>query len=221
MDRGRHYVVNRHEQTRLRRSHGRLLPLDSRRRADADRLQPHRWSIRSAGFGSLRRSLSWVHAYLPKVQERRYKLKRVTSKKKMCAKLQAVKAETRRRAHRPVPDQGHWLARVWQGHYNDYAVPDNSEALSEYRWRVIRHCRAAPTRRSKKRCVKWPRAYRLADLWLPQPQILHPWPDARFDAKNPRKEPSWLKRTLGSVRGQPEPSLTRRRAVPTSIRSPC
>jgi RNA-directed DNA polymerase len=119
----------------------------------------------------------------------RFKLKRVTSKKKMCAKLQAVKAEMRRRVHRPIPEQGLWLARVLQGHYGYYAVPDNSEALSDFRWRVIRHWRAALTRRSQKGWVTWERAYRLADLWLPQPKVLHPWPDARFDAKTRGRSP--------------------------------
>jgi RNA-directed DNA polymerase len=36
----------------------------------------------------------------------RFKLKRVTSKKKMRAKLHAVKAEMRRRMHHPIPEQG-------------------------------------------------------------------------------------------------------------------
>ena len=59
----------------------------------------------------------------------RFKLRRVTSKKRMRAKLRSVKTEMRRRMHHPIPEQGRWLARVLQGHYNYYAVPDNSEAL--------------------------------------------------------------------------------------------
>jgi hypothetical protein len=73
----------------------------------------------------------------------RFKLKRVTSKKKMRAKLKAVKTEMRRRMHLPIPEQGCWLARVLQGHYNYYAVPDNSEAMRAFRRRVIHHWRAA------------------------------------------------------------------------------
>ena len=53
----------------------------------------------------------------------RFKLKRITSKKKMRAKLKSVKTEMRRRMHHPIPEQGRWLARVLQGHYNYYAVP--------------------------------------------------------------------------------------------------
>ena len=41
----------------------------------------------------------------------------------------AAATEMRRRMHHPIPEQGRWLASVLQGHYNYYAVPDNSEAL--------------------------------------------------------------------------------------------
>ena len=59
----------------------------------------------------------------------------------MRAKLKAVKTEMRRRMHHPIPEQGRWLARVLQGHYNYYAVPDNIEAMRGFRRRVIRHWR--------------------------------------------------------------------------------
>ena len=119
----------------------------------------------------------------------RFKLKRVTSKKKMRAKLRAVKTEMRRRMHHPIPDQGRWLARVLQGHYNYYAVPDNSEALRCFQRQVLRHWRQALQRRSQKGRITWERAYRLATRWLPQPRILHPWPDRRFDARTQGRSP--------------------------------
>ena len=53
-------------------------------------------------------------------------------------KLHEVKAELRRRMHLPIPDQGRWLRSVLQGHFNYYAVPDNSEALSAFRYEVTR-----------------------------------------------------------------------------------
>ncbi len=119
----------------------------------------------------------------------RFKLKRVTSKKKMRAKLKSVKAEMRRRMHLPIPDQGRWLASVLQGHYNYYAVPDNSEALQCFQRQVLRHWRKALGRRSQKGRITWERAYQLAARWLPKPRILHPWPDARFDAKTQGRSP--------------------------------
>jgi len=119
----------------------------------------------------------------------RFKLKRVTSKKKMRSKLKSVKTEMRRRMHHPIPEQARWLARVLQGHYNYYAVPDNSEALRGFREAVIRLWRKALARRSQKGRITWERMYRLAARWLPQPRILHPWPNVRFDVRTQGRSP--------------------------------
>jgi group II intron reverse transcriptase/maturase len=119
----------------------------------------------------------------------RFKLKRVTSKKKMRAKLKSVKTEMRRRMHHPIPAQGHWLARVLKGHYRYYGVPDNSEALRGFRERIIRHWRQALKRRSQKGRMTWDRIRGLAARWLPQPRILHPWPSVRFDARTQGRSP--------------------------------
>ena len=119
----------------------------------------------------------------------RFKLKRVTSKKKMRSKLNSVKTEMRRRMHHPIPEQGHWLARVLQGHYNYYAVPDNSEALRRFRRAIERLWRHALARRSQKGRITRERLRRLAARWLPQPRILHPWPSVRFDARTRGRSP--------------------------------
>ena len=119
----------------------------------------------------------------------RFKLKRVTSKKKMRSKLHAVKAEMRRRMHHSIPEQGRWLASVLEGHYRYYAVPDNSEALRGFRERVSRHWRHALARRSQRGGITWERTRRLADRWLPEPRILHPWPNVRFDARTRGRSP--------------------------------
>ena len=132
--------------------------------------------------------LGFVHM-CAKDKHGRFKLKRVTSKKKMRAKLKSVKAEMMRRRDYPIPDQGRWLARVLHGHYNYYAVPDNSEALHGFRRRITRHWRRALSRRSQKGRVTWQQIHNLADRWLPQPRIQHPWPNVRFDAKTRRRSP--------------------------------
>ncbi len=120
----------------------------------------------------------------------RFKLKRVTSKKRMRAKLSSVKAELMRRRHLPIPDQGRWLASVLRGHCNYYAVPDNSKALRGFRHRVVRHWLRALRRRSQRtRRLHWKRMGRLAERWLPQPRILHPWPTVRFDATTQGRSP--------------------------------
>jgi hypothetical protein len=114
---------------------------------------------------------------------------RVTSKRKMRSKLKSVKAEMRTRMHLPIPEQGRWLARVLQGHYNYYAVPDNSEAMRGFREQAIRHWHHTLRRRSQKDQITWKRTRHLAERWLAQPRILHPWPAVRFDAKTQGRSP--------------------------------
>jgi RNA-directed DNA polymerase len=124
-----------------------------------------------------------------KTRHERFKLKRVTSKKKLRAKLREIKNELQRRMHLPIPEQGRWLARVLQGHYNYYAVPDNSRALSMFRYKVVWHWLRTLRRRSQRSRTTSERMRRLAARWLPTPRILHPWPDARFDAKTQGRSP--------------------------------
>jgi group II intron reverse transcriptase/maturase len=119
----------------------------------------------------------------------RFKLKRVTSKKKMRAKLKAVKTEMRRRRHLPIPTQGRWLASVLTGHYRYYAVPDNSHALRAFRLAISRLWHRALRRRSQRHRMRWERVRRLIERWLPPPRILHPWPDARFAARTIGRSP--------------------------------
>jgi hypothetical protein len=66
--------------------------------------------------------------------------------------------------------------------FNYYAVPGNLTSLGVFRdrglvlwWRALR-------RRSQKHRISWTRTLALAQRWLPPPQVLHPFPDARFAA---------------------------------------
>ena len=93
------------------------------------------------------------------------------------------------RMHLPIPEQGRWLASVLSGHYRYYAVPDNIEALSAFRYRIIRHWFKSLRRRSQKHRLDWARMDRLADQWLPLPRILHPWPEQRFAAITQGRSP--------------------------------
>jgi RNA-directed DNA polymerase len=115
-----------------------------------------------------------------KTRAGRFKLKRITSKKRMQAKLRAVKTELRRRRHLPIPDQGRWLASVVRGHAAYYAVPDNTQAVRAFRAGIIRHWRRALQRRSQRHHLNGKRMGRYADRWLPQVRITHPWPAQRL-----------------------------------------
>jgi group II intron reverse transcriptase/maturase len=119
----------------------------------------------------------------------RFKLKRITDRKRVRTKLHLLKGEMRRRMHLPLPEQGRWLASVLRGHYRYYAVPDNSKALSAFRCQIVRHWLVTLRRRSQRTTVTWERIWRLADRWLPQPRILHPWPEQRFAAITQGRSP--------------------------------
>jgi hypothetical protein len=107
----------------------------------------------------------------------------------MRAKLHEVKTELRQRRHLPVPEQGRWLASVLRGHCNYYAVRDNSKALRAFRHQIIRHWFKSLRRRSQRTKVNWARMKRFVQRWLPTVRILHPWPEARFDARIQGKSP--------------------------------
>lgn len=110
----------------------------------------------------------------------RFQLKRKTMRKKLRAKLQAIKLELRRRLHWPVPEVGAWLGRVLTGHYRYYAVPGNSQALSSFRYAVLKLWKKTLGRRSQRGRVTWESMDRLASRFLPQPRIVHPWPNQRL-----------------------------------------
>jgi RNA-directed DNA polymerase len=124
-----------------------------------------------------------------KAKTGRFKLKRITSDKRMQAKQRAVKTELRRRMHHPIPEQGRWLASVLRGHYNYYAVPDNSEALNAFRQGVVHSWHRALRRRSQRSRMTWERMGRLAQRWLPPPRIQRPWPTVSFDARTQGRSP--------------------------------
>jgi group II intron reverse transcriptase/maturase len=124
-----------------------------------------------------------------KTKSGRFLLKRITSKKRLRAKLRAVKAELMRRRHLPVPEQGEWLASVMRGHFNYYAVPGNTKAVRLFRFQATRHWRHALRRRSQRTRVNWERMDRLTARWLPPVRVTHPWPEARFDARTQGRSP--------------------------------
>ena len=116
----------------------------------------------------------------------RFLLKRRSRSDRMKAKLKEVGGQLRQRMHQPIPEQGRWLGQVVAGYYAYHAVPTNWAALAAFRYEVIRRWRWTLGRRSEKGALIWERMKRLADDWLPQPRILHPWPEQRFAVKHPR-----------------------------------
>ena len=116
----------------------------------------------------------------------RFLLKRRSRRDRMKAKLQDVSNELRCRMHQSIPEQGKWLKQVVTGYFAYHAVPTNSAALVTFRDQIVARWRWVLRRRSQKGALTWARMKKLADDWLPKPQILHPWPNQRFAVKHPR-----------------------------------
>jgi group II intron reverse transcriptase/maturase len=152
------------------------------------RFAAERRKARGLGKPETFQFLGFTHA-CGQSRKGRFKLKRITDSKRMRAKLNALKGKIKRRMHLPIPEQGRWLASVLRGHYQYYAVPDNSEALRAFRRQAVWHWLRALRRRSQRSTVTWKRMSRFADRWLPQPHILHPWPEQRFDARTQGRSP--------------------------------
>ena len=188
------------------------------------RVAAERRAARGLGRPETFRFLGFTHV-CAKTRKGRYKLKRITDSKRPQAKLRALKGELMRRRHQPIPEQGSWLASVLRGHAQYYGVPDNS-----------RHCTPSATTSSttgtgrygvhQRDRLTWKRMRYLRNRWLPIPKIVHPWPDARFDART-QGEPGALAVHAGICAGcgsSPPTAKTRpyrdqaRRAWPRSTR---
>src|SRR6266508_4562259 len=111
---------------------------------------------------------------------------RKTRRDRMRAKLKEIKKVLRLRMHWPIPAQGKWLGQVVAGYYNYHAVPTNFRSLVAFRAHATTLWMRALRRRSQKDRINWERIHALAAKWLPQPRILHLWPEQRFAVRHPR-----------------------------------
>ncbi len=114
-----------------------------------------------------------------KTRKGRFTVLRLTMRKRWQAKLREVKAELRRRMHRPVREQGAYVRSVVLGHARYYGVPFNGAAIAAFRhavgrlwWRVLRRRSQSP--------LSWQRMSRYRDHWLPPARICHPYPLVRL-----------------------------------------
>jgi len=114
---------------------------------------------------------------------------RKTIKKRMRAKLQAIKVELRKSMHDPIAKTGAWVKQMLQGHLNYFAVSGNHPSMwwfcNQVRWLWLKSLK----RRSQKAHLSWERFRRLVDRFFPPIKVLHPLPCHRFDAKTLGKSP--------------------------------
>ena len=131
--------------------------------------------------------LGFTHICARRRKDGRFTVRRKTIAKRLRKKITAVTVELKRRRHDPVPEQGRWVRSVVRGYFNYYAVPGNYPTLNRFRRQVARAWVRALRRRSQKgRGLTWASTQQLLDTWLPQPRILHPYPNQRLCVTNPR-----------------------------------
>jgi len=114
-----------------------------------------------------------------------FTVRRITAKKRMVAKLKAIKAELQRRKHDRSSEVGAWLQKVVRGYYQYHAVPGNTDHLRLFKCRVNRLWRNVLVRRSQRAQIRWKRITSVLQRWIPPPRVLHPYPEARFYATHP------------------------------------
>jgi len=124
--------------------------------------------------------LGFTHICGKKRSNGMFTVVRQTMRKRLQAKLNAVKTELRRRLHYPIPDVGQWLRSVVSGHFRYYGVPMNAPALHIFRFQTGRLWHRALSRRSQNGRVPWDRMRRLIKRWLPPVRIYHAYPLRRL-----------------------------------------
>ena len=103
--------------------------------------------------------------------------------------------------HQPIPEQGAWIRQAVTGFFAYHAVPTNGAALKAFYYYVERIWLRTLRRRSQKDCFSWQRMHRLAADWIPQPRILHPYPDQRLPSHTQGGSRVRESRPHGSGRG--------------------
>lgn len=133
--------------------------------------------------------LGFVHI-CGRTREGKFCVLRKTMAKKVAAKLKELSVELRKRINQRISDVGQWLKSVLTGHYQYYGVPRNGRNLHAFRERVIERWRKILRRRSdKKDRITWERMVKLADRWLPNPRIVHPYPNQRLRVTTQGRSP--------------------------------
>jgi RNA-directed DNA polymerase len=114
---------------------------------------------------------------------------RGTTRKRMKAKIRAIKDELRKRMHDPLAEQGAWLGSVVRGFFAYHAVPNNVPAISAFRYHVVVAWVRTLRRRSQRHRLPWDRMQVHLERYIPKARVLHPWPEARFRVRHSRWEP--------------------------------
>ena len=129
--------------------------------------------------------LGFAHICGTNHQTGKFTVHRKTIGKRMAAKLTEIRGQLRKRMHARVGGTVKWLQQVVRGYFQYHAVPGNCARLRAFRSDVLWSWLQALRRRSQRHRMSWERFTLRLDPLVPAVQVLHPYPDARFDAKYP------------------------------------
>jgi retron-type reverse transcriptase len=107
----------------------------------------------------------------------KFTVHRRTIRKRIRTKLGTLKVELRKRLHHPIPVVGKWLRSVLLGHFRYYGLPGNIDKMEAFKYHVSILWYRTLKRRSQRHRLNWERMDRLIARWLPNPRIMHPYPD--------------------------------------------
>ena len=127
--------------------------------------------------------LGFTHICGTSRKRKEFTVVRHTITKRLRATLQAVKQKLRQQMHEPLGDTGRWLRSVVRGWMQYHAVPHNYQAVATFRRELTRYWLHSLRRRSQRGRWTWTRMNRVAEIYLPRPRILHPYPITRFRAR--------------------------------------
>ena len=142
---------------------------------------------------------------------------RKTIKKRMRAKLLAIKIELRRIMHDPIAKTGAWVKQMLKGHLNYFAVSGNHPSLWWFFNKVKRLWLASLKRRSQTARLSWQRFIQFVARFFPPIKRYTRCPAAvsPLRRQNPREEPGALAAHAGICAGGdrqrsslPRPPLT-------------
>jgi group II intron reverse transcriptase/maturase len=128
--------------------------------------------------------LGFTHICGTNYQTGKFTVHRRTIGKRMAAKLKDIRAQLYQRMHARLPGTVKWLQQVVRGYFQYHAVPGNCAQLGAFRDEVLRSWLQALRRRSQRQRMSWERFNVHLVPLIPQVQVLHPYPNLRFDAKH-------------------------------------
>ena len=113
----------------------------------------------------------------------RFDVTRKTIGKRMVAKLKDIRQKLRARLMESIDVTEKWLQSVLRGYYQYHAVPGNEQRMKSFRKDVLRAWLWTLRRRSQRAIWTWERFLKKLAVLFPQPEVLHPYPEVRFDER--------------------------------------